>query len=117
MRISDWSSDVCSSDLDQHRPPVDVRTGIGGNFRQLGIGEVGRWTDQVKIEVDGLAHRNARIVNRAATLPDRGPDGFESQSIYNFAARPFTVALGKRDDLVPFGQRRPTGPGDRKSVL
>src|SRR3546814_5443634 len=26
MRISDWSSDVCSSDLPQHRPPPLART-------------------------------------------------------------------------------------------
>src|SRR3546814_15669418 len=29
MRISDWSSDVCSSDLDGIGPPVECRFGLG----------------------------------------------------------------------------------------
>src|SRR3546814_8612404 len=30
MRISDWSSDVCSSDLDDHRPEQDRKPRRGG---------------------------------------------------------------------------------------
>src|SRR3546814_11432045 len=36
MRISDWSSDVCSSDLIRPSPPSDLRRSSAANF-------IGRW--------------------------------------------------------------------------
>src|SRR3546814_13866765 len=42
MRISDWSSDVCSSDLDLRRVADRDRTGRGGLREAEKIGVVGR---------------------------------------------------------------------------
>src|SRR3546814_6755875 len=36
MRISDWSSDVCSSDLQQYQPKIFVRGKLKGQFGQCG---------------------------------------------------------------------------------
>src|SRR3546814_8746413 len=38
LRISDWSSDVCSSDLEQHKPLVDFGATVFANGLPL-IGE------------------------------------------------------------------------------
>src|SRR3546814_17207392 len=39
MRISDWSSDVCSSDLDQQRiEGADQGAGQAGQFREAAVG-------------------------------------------------------------------------------
>src|SRR3546814_5530758 len=37
MRISDWSSDVCSSDLRDLLGPVDEGDGIGGQRRMVAL--------------------------------------------------------------------------------
>src|SRR3546814_7228359 len=43
MRISDWSSDVCSSDLGAHLPPVRRQThNVGDGARLVRIGEQDR---------------------------------------------------------------------------
>src|SRR3546814_3421576 len=54
MRISDWSSDVCSSDLDR----LDVAVGPGA---EPGVGISGRQGDRVQ-PVDLGAIRDARAV-------------------------------------------------------
>src|SRR3546814_10764731 len=47
MRISDWSSDVCSSDLDGRRrqiaPPAILERGACGGDRQVDIRPPGTW--------------------------------------------------------------------------
>src|SRR3546814_3002035 len=63
MRISDWSSDVCSSDLGQFRsdPPIVIQAIASGKqramgfmpndiMREIGLGADIRWIDENKIE-------------------------------------------------------------------
>src|SRR3546814_1968551 len=40
MRISDWSSDVCSSDLAATRRPAEAVAAIGGGFEAVEIAKI-----------------------------------------------------------------------------
>src|SRR3546814_9194074 len=45
MRISDWSSDVCSSDLDIEMPPIGTAAGVfRGNTE---VRQTGRWEEDI----------------------------------------------------------------------
>src|SRR3546814_19257548 len=61
MRISDWSSDVCSSDLFRSDPPIVIQAIASGKqramgfmpndiMREIGLGADIRWIDENKIE-------------------------------------------------------------------
>src|SRR3546814_5390153 len=54
MRISDWSSDVCSSDLD-----ADTLLLAPGQLMRVAPGETARQTDQIHQPFDALAERRA----------------------------------------------------------
>src|SRR3546814_8521953 len=68
MRISDWSSDVCSSDLQQLEPPADVvevedmlAAGIGGAVHLVALVEQRRAVDRrVVLQIGVLADRHFR---------------------------------------------------------
>src|SRR3546814_20962122 len=64
MRISDWSSDVCSSDLQHRREQAVRRMGAGGAARREdeGAGAEGRL---------GLPRREARLPDRRRLLVAR----------------------------------------------
>src|SRR3546814_12274913 len=61
MRISDWSSDVCSSDL-RPRPPVAVRCARPGDLGLLDllVEDVAR-----KVEIDGAGLAGDRLAEGA----------------------------------------------------
>src|SRR3546814_17389745 len=66
MRISDWSSDVCSSDL---HVPGDARLDRAGGIHELELGEHAVDLEQRSV-ADGVEDRagNARIAPRQDTL-------------------------------------------------
>src|SRR3546814_16412141 len=59
MRISDWSSDVCSSDLDEQGQAYGKRASPGADAENFGI-RSGRNGDQLKPSVAATADRGAR---------------------------------------------------------
>src|SRR3546814_18552789 len=69
MRISDWSSDVCSSDL-APRDPVARRHGAslseGKAMRSLNIGATGMLAQQLNVEVisNNIANMNTKGFKR-----------------------------------------------------
>src|SRR3546814_2608009 len=89
MRISDWSSDVCSSDLGLHLPleagEQDQAAGLGRHrpgAREQGIADRGlslapgaRWRDAaVGITGVGLVRGAAMVENAHAAHPGSGDD-------------------------------------------
>src|SRR3546814_14688548 len=60
MRISDWSSDVCSSDL-MYRPPVGREGGLVQRFRQ---GRVGMHDARNVLGTGAELHRHHRLGNQ-----------------------------------------------------
>src|SRR3546814_15722598 len=92
MRISDWSSDVCSSDLAAYQQPriaqvalsKDRKKGSGGEFlqRHAGIRQPGlvgtRLCDHQRAALDIVLHRIAAVERdnlAAAELDDREAAG------------------------------------------
>src|SRR3546814_8670001 len=68
MRISDWSSDVCSSDLHQHRRECRTRHAAGRAY----LRRAGRSDLSVKDACDGVgAAQRARQLHRAGRDRDR----------------------------------------------
>src|SRR3546814_17901669 len=51
MRISDWSSDVCSSDLSKHLIDIAAKTGADA----IAHGATGKGNDQVRFELSAYA--------------------------------------------------------------
>src|SRR3546814_17375140 len=56
MRISDWSSDVCSSDLERGRAVVERVEPGGGVVRRLGVGQAHRRDAEHLVGDDGDEH-------------------------------------------------------------
>src|SRR3546814_8735355 len=71
MRISDWSSDVCSSDLVLQRVAADV---AGEADHRLGdvAEQVQAAVDDVAEGIAGVADQDARAIERAAGEPATG---------------------------------------------
>src|SRR3546814_7329166 len=68
MRISDWSSDVCSSDLSSNRDDADaIEASLIENMARLDPGEVTQWESFVRLVKEGR-----KVEDIAATfgLPD-----------------------------------------------
>src|SRR3546814_13444326 len=78
MRISDWSSDVCSSDLGQFRsdPPIVIQAIASGKqramgfmpndiMREIGLGADIRWIDENKIEALMDSHAPVTLAKRS----------------------------------------------------
>src|SRR3546814_15544912 len=57
MRISDWSSDVCSSDLARRATPLGCR--VSRRSGEADEGQDGNDDDDKADEVDNLVHREA----------------------------------------------------------
>src|SRR3546814_16271765 len=120
MRISDWSSDVCSSDLDEGRLPGHLSAGAEARFRRPDVQEHEgrRRPARARGRVAGdepreLVDRLLRAVARAS----QGAYAQPGQVRLGYAARADGRSGGRRRLLRPYlallGQ---TGPPDRKSV-
>src|SRR3546814_1742402 len=70
MRISDWSSDVCSSDLDRLAEVVDLPSALRGGRRIEIVVDVGerRWVGIVAIQ----PHSDGDPVLRVTGTTDKG---------------------------------------------
>src|SRR3546814_4846097 len=66
MRISDWSSDVCSSDLEERQRQDDARAAAGSAACADGRADDGRWQD---------ARRLFHPISGGGTGRGRDPDG------------------------------------------
>src|SRR3546814_13481062 len=51
MRISDWSSDVCSSDLQIYTPNGDYEPLINGKRRRIGLQGAFQWKPNPDLEI------------------------------------------------------------------
>src|SRR3546814_16066883 len=92
MRISDWSSDVCSSDLSDEAP-----AGRGGAVAERHFGgaggEIARFVGRVQLDTDG----GMRLVQVAQ---DRGEHGHGIDFERRHAPRPARVAPHRRSGLI-----------------
>src|SRR3546814_13768955 len=68
MRISDWSSDVCSSDLQPRKRVGKPGTQVGGRRMEV-AGELG---------IGVVRGEHPPLVARAALVADRGPAALDS---------------------------------------
>src|SRR3546814_13687812 len=108
MRISDWSSDVCSSDL-----PDAMRHGAGGEYpqsaqgrekRQEGAADLGE-----RIHARGLPDVTQTVSGYILTLSPFTASGRRS-------AAPFVVVVDFIPDIAPAARRHhpvPACPGGR----
>src|SRR3546814_1623217 len=85
MRISDWSADVCSSDLDQRQPPEHVhhlaRAGLCKFVSQLSGGLAIYWRGrdvQHRARIKLLFHLHDRDAGLFVARKDRALDGSRS---------------------------------------
>src|SRR3546814_10036859 len=92
MRISDWSSDVCSSDLTQYRIPAFARFDgwytLNANLREE---DFGAFDNSRTIEV--AANRNARFGDWGVTVGAWG----QQQSFSELDA-PRTITTGRSEE-------------------
>src|SRR3546814_13436513 len=115
MRISDWSSDVCSSDLDGQ---LVIAVGNDGQFRKLCalLGEPG-WADDAR-----FATNAARLANRAELIPllaartatgDAQPPSLarEEQGVPEGPIQDLAGRFAARQVLAGGIRRRPEGRG------
>src|SRR3546814_9502049 len=93
MRISDWSSDVCSSDLQPScQPPGDLRHGKAGGERhdlegrdparheRIGIGDLGHLVGGPAREDDAADARIAPPRNQEHAVVEPGPKPSDMRS-------------------------------------
>src|SRR3546814_11201981 len=97
MRISDWSSDVCSSDLGKPR----ARRGRDEGEQQRGEHRV---NPQIDDEPQMLPRRQDEPFERAETEIVRGPEGTETLRIAVLRHQ-FDPRLRRNDDHHPEGER------------
>src|SRR3546814_19771070 len=98
MRISDWSSDVCSSDL----------TDVGGDHRAARLSDLNEHSgDPAAPEIRkavvtmNLEIRNAAIADRIAADPVA--DGHRSNGPVKISATDFNVFYGQKPALADVG--------------
>src|SRR3546814_15567431 len=117
MRISDWSSDVCSSDLGQFRsdPPIVIQAIASGKqramgfmpndiMREIGLGADIRWIDENKIEALMDSHAPVTLAKlRTAThaqplciSPRNGKRLLDRKSVVSGKSVSVRVSLGWR---------------------
>src|SRR3546814_18462969 len=110
MRISDWSSDVCSSDLITHRQRyiTNIHASYRRRLDESGIVTVaarGRLVDARTVEcADGVRLRAGRVVIATGGRPRRpsipGAElGLVSDDFFHFSAAPARLALVGRGYL------------------
>src|SRR3546814_13299673 len=92
MRISDWSSDVCSSDLVPVTLPLDIAVGVSGSYSAI--------VDLVDPQVDLVAGSVPMAVLVADPLPMDGtplhyrrPSPRPGNSLFHVEVPPGTTAL------------------------
>src|SRR3546814_7073599 len=81
MRISDWSSDVCSSDRYGFHPVPALEPGCSGNLRQY-IAAKGRCSGRRLHGVDGQVDRDSVHVGSHASASAGSPAGIAVGSIH-----------------------------------
>src|SRR3546814_9795737 len=109
MRISDWSSDVCSSDLD------------GDDFLDLGDADLCRGRHRLVEVARGLAEDEVAALVGLPPLDDRevGEDAAFEDIILSVEAIHFLALGDERADAglgVEAGNARAAGAADRKST-
>src|SRR3546814_8097740 len=120
MRISDWSSDVCSSDLDRR---IDHRA-RQPKLEFAGIAAPGMRVDVIQIDAPGGAH-TGEFARPATAVRVQGRDLGGKTGIAGLRAKP--VGEGRREparELARANRRRvefgkldePPGEADRKST-
>src|SRR3546814_4611910 len=87
MRISDWSSDVCSSDL-EHDHAIEIFTGPGENLVEARCVASARTQRRIGHEEDSVAHRDG-----GAQLPGR-----QRLDVDREAAKRSPVAPGRSEE-------------------
>src|SRR3546814_6852084 len=78
MRISDWSSDVCSSDLAASKQRDDLRAMVGGTRRRTAwrrAHDLCRLHRRLVSELQGQRARRIAFGQRRAGLPRQGRGG------------------------------------------
>src|SRR3546814_12339812 len=121
MRISDWSSDVCSSDLVAQRRAAAIRLStftVGSVGVEVNIRRPPRRVDGVREEVAAVARfRNCRHSTSMLLPPKMRPvsDGNQCQRWWGGYSR----AAGRKSSLSSFenGVRGARCPQDRKRVV
>src|SRR3546814_1667778 len=110
MRISDWSSDVCSSDLVDLGPVGQAGPAAGGEEHRVGL--------ELDLAVGGLGHHLVRTGEAAAAVEDR-----DALAVEQRAGAPLEGLLDLADPLpeeigVDLGGGGPqphlVGPADRR---
>src|SRR3546814_14565531 len=109
MRISDWSSDVCSSDLDLSQK-VDpyLRPLYDALYEMLGVEKVLKLLEKNVIEIAPLAYMRGRTLNDAYVILD------EAQNTTIEQMKMFLTRLGFGSTAVFTGDLTQL---DRKSAV
>src|SRR3546814_11374481 len=117
MRISDWSSDVCSSDLAQARRGIAIAGDIMG--RPFGVEQPRELLDEVRI---GAFDREAHAVLRAdaaidGEMTEARPCGADLVERGGIGVRALDQAVPPAHRLAPFERENRILDRDRKSVV
>src|SRR3546814_13443797 len=115
MRISDWSSDVCSSDLAKALPkhaPVRLAYEAGAEFREIRVG----YNPALQKEADRLAEQPGwfKVGYGVTTEPDASPEEVraflevDAPQVANLTASTLVLALGSGNTAAAV-LPRPTG--------
>src|SRR3546814_19845885 len=111
MRISDWSSDVCSSDLSEFHFPSSF------SFFKSQVGDIERLATIPPVQLIGgvgpaadlpVPKPDAQPLRRAGLAPAGGVQGHPS---YGATALPFTVAIKSRINSDTFDRAAIYGLG------
>src|SRR3546814_11397915 len=111
MRISDWSSDVCSSDLEEERPPAAVAPACPDGFRLEGeLPRVMRLSRKTLALAGGAA---GLAIGGALLWALRTPDPKPAQELYEVTNphRADSITGGPADH-GPLPNMGPPIPGD-----
>src|SRR3546814_708620 len=107
MRISDWSSDVCSSDLELRKRLTDVAAVIGPNFSQSPCWLSNRKPDQFVLKIFELLLRMSAIEFVCDSVNDQG--SIRTKRHQESPARAVHFVQVSVTWLAPAGGRNPTG--------
>src|SRR3546814_17982524 len=115
MRISDWNSDVCSSDLDE-AGPLHAGEAAEGEYDATLV--LAQDLDRLRQEDDddkGDDGKNYRVDGHQPS-PSSDRSGRETSSVSPSLALPTTVSPGVRGTALRARQRPPRAGTDRKSA-
>src|SRR3546814_20744392 len=120
MRISDWSSDVCSSDLQIYTPNGDYEPLINGKRRRIGLQGAFQWKPNPDLEIfaeagyqefrslqqqRGLNNpTNGRAVDPDTVTLYEGTSDFKSGTFLDVPVTTYGVQRDTRSDDVVSGK-------------